>query len=225
MSPVHVDVIVLAGGRSRRMLGQDKLAAPVGGAPIVARVVAACAASPATQQLIVAAGPDADSVARRSTQLSSLPPAMRARVRLVVDDPSLDGPVAGLAAALAAAAAPIVMVVAGDMPFVTADAIDKLVRVLQDADADEAWLAMAVDAEGHHQFACCAWRRERLSALLDLERSSGRTERGIALKALVKRAEARGLARLVELGDTTALLDVDDPSDLQRAQTLAATRR
>ena len=225
MSRSHVDVIVLAGGRSRRMQGEDKLAAEVGRTSILARVVVAAATAPFTQNVVVAAGQDAASLALRSRQLEHLSAELRAGVQLVVDDPSQDGPVAGLAAALGKVTSPTVVVVAGDMPFITADVIDQLSRVLDDTHADEAWLAMAVDAERQQQFACCAWRRDPLIGLLNAERSSGSCGRGIALKALVKPVEARGLVRLVELKDATALLDVDDPVDLQQARALDARRR
>lgn len=224
MSDAPVDAIVLAGGRSRRMQGQDKLGALVGDMPLLARVVAACAAVPGTQQIVVAAGKGADGVALRSAHLSQLPSAVRAKVALVVDDPSRDGPVAGLAAALAEATAPIVLVVAGDMPFVTAGTLSQLAWVLATTNAEETWLAMAVDAEGHRQFACCAWRRERLSALLAAESGTHGEGRDMALKTLVRPAEAQGRVRLVELDDPAALLDVDDAAGLQLARQMDAER-
>jgi molybdopterin-guanine dinucleotide biosynthesis protein A len=225
MSSGPADMIVLAGGRSQRMQGPDKLAEQVGGTPIVARVVAACASAANVQQVIVAAGPGERSIELRSEQLSSLPANARGRVQLVVDDPTLDGPVAGLSAALAAATAAIVVVIAGDMPFLTARSLEQLARALLDDDADAAWVAMAVDGDGRRQFACCAWRRDRLVELLAAERYTRDSQhgrgRGIALKALVAPAEARGHLRLVALEDAATLLDVDEPADLTRARARA----
>lgn len=50
-----VDVVVVAAGASRRMEGVDKVAAPVGGVPLVARTLAALAASQLVDRIVVVA--------------------------------------------------------------------------------------------------------------------------------------------------------------------------
>ncbi|MGJ3508229.1 molybdenum cofactor guanylyltransferase [Enemella sp. A6] len=76
--------IVLGGGRSRRM-GTDKLALPVAGTTVLQRT---CTAALTWAEEVVVAGP-----AR---------PWSDERVRFAGEDPPFGGPVAGLAAALAA---------------------------------------------------------------------------------------------------------------------------
>jgi molybdopterin-guanine dinucleotide biosynthesis protein A len=173
--------------------------------------------------VIVATGPDATSVDLRSKQLDCLSAGERLRVQLVVDDPSLEGPVAGLSSALEMASAPVVVIVAADMPFVTPAVLQQLVAALAQG-GPETWAAVALDDDGHQQFACCAWRRDRLVEVLDAARSRAAAGRGIALRALVMPIDELGHARFVPLDDA-ALLDVDDPAGLQRARDLADARR
>ncbi|MFL5641697.1 MAG: NTP transferase domain-containing protein, partial [Chloroflexota bacterium] len=52
-SGVRADTIVVAAGRSSRMGGTDKLAAEIGGRPLLAWTLDALAASPAVERMIV----------------------------------------------------------------------------------------------------------------------------------------------------------------------------
>lgn len=76
--------VVLGGGRSRRM-GTDKLALPVAGGTVLART---CAAALSWADRVLVAGP--------------VRPGLDPRVEFCGEDPPFGGPVAGLAAALAA---------------------------------------------------------------------------------------------------------------------------
>ncbi len=96
---------VIAGGRSRRM-GTDKRGLPVGGVPMLRRAVSA-----------VAAVSDEMLVACRSETPPDPSILAGLDVRLVFDRPEDAGPLAGVEAALAAARFPLVLVLAGDMPW------------------------------------------------------------------------------------------------------------
>lgn len=92
--------VVLAGGRSERM-GRDKTRMPVGGVPLIERVLAAI--RPLFSEVIVAGG-----VVGRFGDLPG--------VREVGDSIPDAGPLAGIHAGLATCAAPWAFVVAADMP-------------------------------------------------------------------------------------------------------------
>jgi molybdopterin-guanine dinucleotide biosynthesis protein A len=120
------DAVVLAGGAARRLGGADKPALPVGGRMLLDRVLAACAVADST----VVVGP------RR--------PTVRP-VRWAREEPAGGGPVPALAAGLAALAAggrggrsgqdrslprapDVVVVLAADLPFLTASTVAALVE-------------------------------------------------------------------------------------------------
>jgi CTP:molybdopterin cytidylyltransferase MocA len=56
--PAVADAIVVAAGVSARMAGVDKLAAPIGGRPLLAWTLQAVAAAPAVDRLIVVTAPE-----------------------------------------------------------------------------------------------------------------------------------------------------------------------
>jgi molybdopterin-guanine dinucleotide biosynthesis protein A len=101
---VPYDALILAGGAARRLGGQDKTGLLVGGQTLLDRVIAAV--SDAVQVIVV--GPV------RPVQGS---------VRWVREEPPGGGPVAGIAAGLAEVTAPVVAVLAGDLPFLSPSAI------------------------------------------------------------------------------------------------------
>jgi 2-C-methyl-D-erythritol 4-phosphate cytidylyltransferase/2-C-methyl-D-erythritol 2,4-cyclodiphosphate synthase len=53
-----VDVVIVAAGASRRMDGRDKLAAPMGGRPLLAWTIDALAAAPQVDRIVVVTTPD-----------------------------------------------------------------------------------------------------------------------------------------------------------------------
>ena len=126
--------MVLAGGTSRR-LGRDKLGEPVGGMPLLDRVLRALPA----HSDVVCVGPERDTA--------------RA-VRWVREEPAGAGPAAALAAGVEALEAPVgrVLVLAGDLPFVSRELLVGLLAVL-----DASVGAMAVDDEGREQPLLSAW--------------------------------------------------------------------
>jgi len=97
--------IVLAGGRSTRF-GGDKLAVEVDGRPLLHRAIAAVAG--VVDEVVVVIAPDG---AR-----PRLPTDLEVPIRVVRDAEAGGGPLAGLAAGLAAARAPLAILVGGDQP-------------------------------------------------------------------------------------------------------------
>ena len=97
---VTIAAIVLAGGRSTRF-GRDKLAEPIDGRPMLELAIDAVRV--VAGEVLVVVAPDAV-------------PALPDGTRLVHDLHSFEGPLAGVAAGLAATEADAVLVVGGDMP-------------------------------------------------------------------------------------------------------------
>ena len=118
--PVAVDCtpVVVAGGRSRRFGEADKLLAEVGGRSLVDHAVAASLEATGARPII--ATRDRDHARRIDDAVDAVPP------RYVHDDPEYAGPVAGVAAALAAVETPWVFVCGGDMPWLSPAAIEAL---------------------------------------------------------------------------------------------------
>ena len=181
MSGPDRSVVIVAGGRSRR-LGRDKPLVEIGGRTVLSRILEATAQFadavlavrevPPFRRALVAEGwelgaPGADRPGAASTDPPGVegadPPgsvALRSpqgRALLVVPDPVPDlGPLAGVASGLDAARGAICVVLAGDLPFVTADLVDRLSRELaSDAELD----AVVPHARGGAQPLCAAYRR------------------------------------------------------------------
>lgn len=130
------DAVVLAGGAARRLGGRDKPGLLVGGATLLDHAVAACAGARRT----VVVGPERPTAAP---------------VTWVREDPPGGGPVAALAAGLAAVSAPVTLLLAADLPFVTREVTERLVAALSDpAEVSPGHPADAVlltDATGRDQ--------------------------------------------------------------------------
>jgi molybdopterin-guanine dinucleotide biosynthesis protein A len=118
---VRPAAIVLAGGTSSRF-GSDKLAAELGGRPVLEHAVRAAAALASPIVLVV--GPD--------DPVPWLPADLGADVVLARDAVAHQGPLAGLAAGLAALphGGDVAIVVAGDMPTLVPAVLELLAGVL-----------------------------------------------------------------------------------------------
>src|SRR5438067_7336736 len=101
----EVSAVILAGGRATRLGGVAKHEILVGGEPIFARQVRVLA--PRVSEILVSG------------------PAI-AGYRSVSDSKAGAGPLAGIAAALVAVRTPWLLVLAGDMPYITGELIDAL---------------------------------------------------------------------------------------------------
>jgi len=155
---VIFDAIVLAGGGSTR-LGVDKAALEVGGVTMLDRVLAATAAAAST----VVVGPER--------------PTARP-VEWTIEEPPSGGPVAGIAAGLRVGAAPVVVVVSCDLPWLTADDVSAVVAGLAAGDAPGGLAAGDApggrldgyglrDSGGREQRLAAAYRRAALVAAVE----------------------------------------------------------
>ncbi|MEU1984962.1 NTP transferase domain-containing protein [Nocardia sp. NPDC019395] len=140
------DVIVLAGGRASRMGGIDKPGLVVGGRSMLETALAAVA----TLGRTVVVGP-------------ARPELDAAIVQTREPEPG-SGPVAAVAAGLAALGddiSPHLVILAADLPFLTAPVIGELLRHSADFDA-----VFAADTDGRPQYLIGVWRSDALSARL-----------------------------------------------------------
>jgi molybdopterin-guanine dinucleotide biosynthesis protein A len=183
------DAIVLAGGTGRRLGGVDKAALEVGGRTLLDRVLAALVEA----RRIVVVGP-----ARR------LPPGVIATSEL----PPGGGPVAGLAAGLDLVEAPLVAVLACDLPFVTVATLRTLVSRLVVADAADG--AQLVDESGRRQPLAAVYRTERLRAARSLL---------VHVSNTPMRAMLEGVTMLDVEAVPEQAWDCDTWADLDRART------
>lgn len=197
-------VVVLTGGGSRRM-GRDKATLDVAGATLVDRTLAGV---PASVDVIVA-GPRVD--------------IARSGVRFVREQPPSGGPVAGIDAALTAVTAPVVVVLATDLPLVgTLPA--RLMRALVDTDDESSPpdAVLAVDASGRPQQLCAAYRTDALRRAI----AKGGLPHGASMHSVVERLSTSTLS-VVGLGavhaettDVDPTWDIDTPEDLHRLEYL-----
>ncbi|MCW2548790.1 MAG: Molybdopterin-guanine dinucleotide biosynthesis protein A-like protein [Mycobacterium sp.] len=186
MSEPRYDAVVLAGGGSRRMGGTDKTSLLVGGVPLLERALAAVAGA---AEIVVV----------------GLPRPVAVAVRWAREEPPGAGPAAALAAGLRGLTAPIVIALAGDLPFVTAGVVARLVSAAQPSGA------VIADAGGAPQWLLGAWPRSLLQDAL-----AGDQE-GRSLRASLAPLRPQLLAP-----EETApeWFDCDEPADLQAAKEL-----
>ncbi|MGB8652451.1 MAG: molybdenum cofactor guanylyltransferase [Mycobacteriales bacterium] len=178
------DVLVLAGGSARRMGGVDKPALTVGDRTLLDRVLDAVPAEAG----VVVVGPER--------------PTARP-VRWVREDPPGAGPVAAVRAGLPLVTADLVVLLAGDLPFLRPDVLQQLVdAVVSDG-------ALLVDDTGRDQYLCSAWRTGALrSADLGADR----------LGRLLGPLDA---VRLTAAGYPPPWTDCDTEDDLREARARA----
>lgn len=171
---IAYDGIVLAGGRSARMRGRPKTELEVGGRSMLNRALDALAGA----RHVVVVGPGGD----------------------LCEDPPYAGPVAALAAGLGRVSAPVVAVLAADLPFVTRASVDALVGEAS---------AVALDDAGRPQYLLAAYRTRDLAAALPAQPV------GAALRTVIAAIEP-SLLRLD--GSQPPWWDCDTPDDLARAR-------
>ncbi|NJD26068.1 MAG: molybdenum cofactor guanylyltransferase [Betaproteobacteria bacterium] len=148
--------VVLAGGMGRRMGGVDKGLLELRGRPLAAWVVERLGAQ--VDHLLVNANQNRERYAAFGC------PVVADQV------PDFAGPLAGLHAALAAAATPLVATAPCDSPFLPADLVSRLFSALTATGAD---LAVARTFDQPHPVFCLC-RREVLPHLTDYLAGGGR---------------------------------------------------
>jgi molybdenum cofactor guanylyltransferase len=146
------DAILLTGGQARRLGGVDKPALEVGGRALARRV--ADAVSGAVRLIVV--GPDHADV-RADVVTSENPPG--------------GGPLAAIVAGIGHVQAPYVVVLAADMPFLTAEVISELLAAL-DTDPT-ASVALPVDETRRTQNLTAVWRSHALRDALTVAGPDG----------------------------------------------------
>jgi molybdopterin-guanine dinucleotide biosynthesis protein A len=181
-----VTAIVLCGGEGRRF-GGDKTAADLGGTSVLDALLT----NLPKEWAVVCVGPER--------------PSRRDPVAWLREDPPGGGPVAGVAAALAAVRTEVVVLLGGDMPY-AAPAAARLAGHLLDAPP-ETDAIVGIDQHGHVQPLLAAYRTAALSAVLPLD------PLGVPLKRLLD-----GLRLVVDPVPEQASLDVDTPEDLEAAR-------
>lgn len=180
------DAIVVAGGRSSRMDGVDKLGVVLDGLPLLAH---ACRAVEAASRLVVV-GPSG---------LAGTP----SRAVVVREDPPFGGPAAALGAGVSAlgAGASYVAVVAGDVPRAAA-AVPLLLAAVSGGDG-----VIARQPDGRRQPLLAVYRTAALRAAVDA--MSPLT--GLAVHRLISGLDLIEL----DLPDDF-IADIDTPEDLER---------
>lgn len=235
MSGTDRSLVVVAGGRSRR-LGRNKPLVEIGGRTVLSRILEATAhiadAVLAVREVrpfrraLATEGWEPAAEGRESAAEGAGPPgsvALRSpkgRTLLIVPDPVPDlGPLAGLASGLDAAHGAICVVLAGDLPFVTPDLVDRLSGELaSDAELD----AVVPRARGRAQPLCAAYRREvgRLAARL-VARPAASVDPSPSMMSFLERLRVRYLSaeQLTGIGDLeTMVRGVDSRADLEWAE-------
>ncbi|TQL73779.1 molybdopterin-guanine dinucleotide biosynthesis protein A [Enteractinococcus coprophilus] len=191
-----VHAVILTGGRSSRMGGRHKPGILIDGRSVIDRTVSTLWAAVPEAEVVIAGTDD------------GLSPNLRHKVTVVREDPPFSGPLAGVAAALETIpqTEDVVVLLGGDLPFLSATTMRKLV----DSAVAGAEVTSCLDATGHLQYLCAAWPQEVLRA------QSARVEdpAGVPLRALFSGL----IPELIEC-DPDELRDIDTPYDLARAVT------
>jgi molybdenum cofactor guanylyltransferase len=191
----RIGAIVLAGGRSSRF-GRDKLAEPIDGRPLLDHAIAAVQGL--ATDIVVVAAPDAN-------------PHVPDGVRLAHDPAAFEGPLAGLAAGLAALdpAVDRVLVVAGDMPTLVPAVLQRLL----DAVGSGSDASILGGGDGETAPLPLALRRRRAQAAVATLLDAGERR----LRAAPQVLDAEVIPDTTwRLDDPTAatLRDIDTPEDL-----------
>ena len=150
------DAIVLCGGASRRLDGNDKARIEIDGQSLIDRALDAVAGATRT----IAVGPQQPT---------------HHVVDWTQEQPPGGGPVAGIAAGLELVNEEVVVVLGVDFPFVDGSRVESVVAALGPRDG-----AILADATGRHQFLVGAYRTDKLRAALGT-----RDPGGMAVKELI----------------------------------------
>jgi molybdopterin-guanine dinucleotide biosynthesis protein A len=189
--------VVLAGGAGRR-LGGDKAVVSLNGRALLDYPLRA----------VRRAVGEAAVVAKAETVLPALPPD----VAVWLEDDEPRHPLTGLVHALRCAEGRAVLVVAGDMPLVTADVLAALVRAPIHAHPPAP--ALVPRAAGRLEPLCARYEPAALGALQDFAHDVPVRDAVLALGPAI-----------LEWPDEQAFFNVNAPEDLLQAASVLAARR
>ena len=194
---MHTTGVILAGGRSSRFGGAPKGLAEVGGRRMIDRVAEAL--REATDELLLVAN---------SIDAAGWLPGVRTRADVIADAGSLGGLHAALSHARGAA-----LVVAWDMPFVTAGLLAELRAA---AGAEHADAAACTGSGAERLEPLCAWYAPACRAVAERLIRAGDLRAGALLDAV--RTHVLPPERVRAHGDPALLfLNVNDPRALHAA--------
>lgn len=189
---------ILAGGQGRRLGGRSKGILDVGGLCIIERQLATLATL--TDAIVIVGGPS--------------PHPHAPGVRVVPDERPGAGALGGLYTALSAAPTERVLILAADMPFITAPFLRFLVGV------DERALAVVPETDGRWHPLCAVYARRAADVVGGaLDRGERRVIEAVA--ALPPRLIPSAAVRPFD-PDGRLLINVNTPDDYARATRLAA---
>ena len=191
---------MLAGGRARRLGGVDKPAIRFGQRSLVEAVVRAATQAGATRVVIV--GPE-----RAGLAVELAGPAGTG-IEFTCERPAGAGPVPALRAGLALIIEPRLLLLAADLPFLTAAALHRLV-----AAAGEDHGAVLADPMGQSQWLISCWRTAALRTALA-------SYAGDSLRGLLAPLPHVDVAAVAVPGEPPYWLDCDTPEDLADAERL-----
>lgn len=195
----NVSVLILCGGRSRRM-GQDKAQLELGGLSLLERVVGVSSGFGEGVSLACGQTP-------RYAELG-LP--------LVLDESSESGPIAGLVAGLGSSSQTHLLAIACDMPFLSADLFQALWARVKEQDLDVCFL----ESEKGREPLCAVYSRACLPFMRQALKAGNRK---VTAFQKVEGAEIlrSGLLPLASLQDSSTynrLANLNTPDDLERAR-------
>jgi|APTNR8051073442_1049403.scaffolds.fasta_scaffold09343_2 molybdenum cofactor cytidylyltransferase len=193
----RVAAIVLAAGQGARAAPVNKLLTPIDGRPVIVRAVEAARGS-AAEAVFVVVGHEA---ARVRAALEGQP------VTIVTNDDHAQGLSSSLRAGLAALPESVdaAIVLLGDMPYVSAGHIDRLIARFDAAAGREICVPLRHSRRGNPVL----WGRRCFDALAGLSGDrGGRTLFGPFADRIVE----------VPMNDDSVLIDIDTPYDLARAR-------
>lgn len=204
-----VSAAILVGGRARRMHGVDKSMLDVDGLPILERQLAVLRQLSDDIMIVTRAG------APRDGESSS--PFARLGLRIVSDVISDAGPLGGIHAALVNAHAPVTLVVACDMPFLSLEFLRHLAARVEGVD-----VAVPRTPDGYHPL-CAAYAH---TARPFVERQLARGVLKVsALFSMDLRVAELGPAELAGFDPEGRMLsNVNTPHDYRQASSRALDR-
>ncbi|QJC53659.1 molybdenum cofactor guanylyltransferase [Paenibacillus albicereus] len=201
--PAAMDGFILAGGRSSRM-GRDKYALLLEGRTLLSRIAERMAPACGSVRAVVASPGQAERVRAAAPELAAP----------VLEPHAGEGPLAGVHGALLAAEAPLVWLVACDMPFVSSAAAGRLAAALERCGSAG---CAAPRIDGRLQPLHAVYRRDASLAAADRLLHSGERRLSALLEELVPIAiEITGRAAPMPIG-----FNMNTPADYEAGIRLA----